>query len=62
MKFPLSCDGLDGRTREFVSAINEAFYTGYMLALCSKEEYGRLTAMDRIALMVAAKIKADKIL
>lgn len=59
MRYPLTC-GLDGPAREFVSAINEAFYTGY--ALCSKEEYGRLTAMDRIALMVAAKIKADKIL
>ena len=62
MRFPLTC-APDDPAREFVEIVNAAFYTGCLLALCkSKEEYDRLTSMDRITLMSCAKVKAGKLL
>ena len=63
MRFPLTYDSPDDQCKEFVEIVNAAFYTGCLLGLCkSKEEFDRLTSMDRIALMCCAKVKAEKLL
>lgn len=63
MRFPLTYDGPDDPSKDFVEIVNAAFYTGYQLVLCgSKEEFNSLTFMDRIMLMCCANAKVENML
>ena len=63
MRFPLTYDGPDDKSKEFVEIVNAAFYTGFMLAkLNSREDLERIPSMVRIILMSLAKAKAEKYL
>lgn len=69
MKYPVTAatfvtqEDIDaGRTcirydyKELVTAINDAFYTGFLVALCkSKEEWDNLSIIDRMEAAALAK-------